>query len=267
MIDEVQEVPENNIQDSTVAPETQTTDQPEIPELDSLEKVRLGGTEWSLKDLQSSIMRQADYTRKTQELAEQRKTFEEESRFYSALPTDLKALRESNYRADLVEQFKKVYPEKFHAYLGDLPQQPNDKPTLPQDVLDDLKEWREIKQEKLIEANLAEIDANLEKFSPKFPYADHEVVLSRAQMLLDKKQQENPKARLDANDWENLFKVTNDAFEKRYKEFQSKQFNKQTTANQKGRDVGPGGGIPGQAPPKFKTVKEGVNAFLESVGG
>ena len=60
-----------------------------------------------VKDWASGYMRQQDYTSKTQEIAQERK-------YYENLHYDLDKVRQD---PALAEQFKQIYPEKFHAYL------------------------------------------------------------------------------------------------------------------------------------------------------
>ncbi len=80
-----------------------------IVELDKLEKFKYRGKEWTPKDLEAATLRQSDYTKKTQELAQER-------RFVENLPYDLMAVSRDPAKAS---QFKQVYPEKFHQFLED----------------------------------------------------------------------------------------------------------------------------------------------------
>src|SRR3990167_2821971 len=97
------------------APETENkgtdtqeaNNQGDIPELDKFERVKWEGKDWSLKDLKNSVLMHSDYSRKTQEISEERK-------FYDNLRYDLDAIRKN---PDLESKFKELYPEKFHSYL------------------------------------------------------------------------------------------------------------------------------------------------------
>src|SRR3954464_16064772 len=81
---------------------------PEMVDLESLEKFRYAGREMTPKELQQAVMLQSDYTRKTQQLAEERK-------YYDNLSADLSAVAQN---PQLAAKFKEVYPEKFHDYLA-----------------------------------------------------------------------------------------------------------------------------------------------------
>jgi hypothetical protein len=235
---------------------------PEILDLDSVQKFRFSGREWTPKDFQGAYMMQADYTRKTQALAEERK-------FYDNLDTDLASVRQ---QPALAEKFKEVYPEKFHAYLGYVlpqsqsqnqsqaqPGQSGQKPSLDPEIQKKLglvDELHSDLQERRIQAAEAQVDAVFQTMGKKYPMADEETVIARAQYFLDQKKQENPKAVITDKDWDNLFKTVHDRNKGKAEAYYSEQVNKQKQANSRGRDIASGGGTPGQAPKVPKTIKE-----------
>jgi hypothetical protein len=88
-------------QQSEAAPES--TPQT-VAELDKLEKFKFEGQEYTPQELKNAILRQSDYTRKTQE-------FSQERRFYDNLQADLRSVRSN---PALAAEFRRTYPEKFH---------------------------------------------------------------------------------------------------------------------------------------------------------
>jgi hypothetical protein len=80
----------------------------QISELEKLEKIKYNGKVLSGKDLARELkegsLRLSDYTKKTQAIAEERK-------YYDNLAVDLQKLKAN---PALVDQFKSIYPQKFH---------------------------------------------------------------------------------------------------------------------------------------------------------
>ena len=70
------DLPEQTETDEVQA-ETVTEDQPEADDADDSEEIEYEGEKYKVpKSLKDAFLRQSDYTRKTQEVAEQRKEFE-----------------------------------------------------------------------------------------------------------------------------------------------------------------------------------------------
>jgi hypothetical protein len=239
-------------------------------DLDSVEKFRFGGQEWTLKDLQGAILRQSDYTRKTQELAESRKTFEQEQRFYDNLDADIESVRKN---PQLIKQFKEIYPEKFHRFLKVAGV--DEQAALPKGVdpefyerFSSLEKKLTAQEEKARQEQLTaiekSIDVTFEKMSTKYPLADHEVVNTRALAYLEKHPD---KETLTDKEWEQLFKGVHDQIEKLAKTKSSEMIQGQRRANQASRDIGKGGGIPGARPKEPKSIREATNQWLSQLGG
>lgn len=102
------ELPQDNPEDLDPEeddPEGEAEDLPEeIYELDDEDYLQLGDEHISFKDLREGHLRQADYTKKTQELAEQRKDFEAEKGTYQEGLQEVTQLRAS--LAQELEVFK-----------------------------------------------------------------------------------------------------------------------------------------------------------------
>jgi hypothetical protein len=221
----------------------------------------------TVKELRSGYMRQQDYTQKTQAFAQDR-------RFYDNLDADLETVRRNPAMA---EQFKATYPERFHAFLRyvfsgtpsqppqQVQQQPGQQPGQQNYAQLDprTKAAFDSLLQKTNQAELkaigAEIDQIFGRMTTKYPYADEEACIARGQALLSalKKQDPlNPEIRISEQQWDAIWKSQHERSyglaDARYK----KQVSDQLKASQRGADVPSGGGIPGQAPRAYKTIKE-----------
>lgn len=231
---------------------------PQIADLDSMQKFRFEGKEWTPKDFKGAYMMQADYTRKTQQLAEERK-------YYDNLTADLNAVKGN---PQLVAKFKEIYPSKFHSYLdyvspqtqpgqGNPQQNPNSSMD-PQFMARFQAIESEMNQRKVDAVN-AELDSRFKVLSQKYPYADEEAAIARAQAAHQRG------IKLDDKNWDAIWKAVNDKNVELFKKYGSATVNKQKSANQKGKDAASGGGIPGQAPVKPRTIKEAGRLALEEL--
>lgn len=238
-----------------------------ILDLDSLDRVSLGGKEWTLKDLKNSILMHQDYTKKTQTLAQERQRLEEQSKFDLNLRYDLQAVLDN---PQLAAEFKKIYPKEYHDLLDKYlslnqpstqPDSTAQQPQIPKEFLSRVESIESKFFEKEIEAETAKIDAIIEKYSKQYDLAEVDLVLAKAQALSEKG------TKLDEKGWEHIFKTTHEALENRFKERYSKEFKKQQEASKNAKDVPPGGGIPGQAPVTPRTLKEAKEAMIASLTG
>lgn len=225
-------------------------------DLDSAQKFRFEGREWTPKDFRGAYMMHADYTRKTQQLTEQ-------SRFHDHLEDDLEKVKAN---PALRAEFLKIYPQKFHRYLnyvlpqtsgqsqpgspGQQSQYQNDPALLErlESVESGFKEQRQAALDQ-------EIDAVFSKMTQKYPDALEDLVMAKANAFIDSNSHIK-NFKMTTSQWESIFKSTQDQVENAFKAKYSKQVNQQKTANMKGKDVASGGGIPGRAPVKPRTIKE-----------
>ncbi len=227
---------------------------PEIPEIDKFERFKLGGQEWTKKDLTESILRHSDYTRKTQELAQERK-------FYDNLAADLEQVRTNPTLAD---QFRKIYPEKFHRYLGYVsPKQEGNQPetskeqTLDPKIASRIEQLEKLVTEDKVQALESRLEAQDQKFAAKYQMADIEAVYARAQA------EHSKGTKLTEEKWEELWKADHDRHQKRYEAHYKKQVETQKAATRGARDMGAGGGTPGQAP-KRTALKNVADEYIAS---
>ena len=230
----------------------------EMMDLESVQKFRFGGKEWTPKEFQGAYMMQADYTRKTQQLAEERKYFDN-------LNADLAAVKAN---PSLESKFREVYPAKYHAYLDYVAQKKeaqagNGQPGQYGNIDPEFKRRFDMLEADMntrkAEAINAELDARFKTLSEKYPLADEEAAIARAQALHSKGIQLTDKV------WDQIWKAVSDKNEAVFKKYGSAQVNKQKQANQRGKDAASGGGIPGLAPKQPKTIKEASKFALEEI--
>lgn len=234
-------------------------------ELDKLQKFKWRGKEVSVKDLETwekGHMLQSDYTRKTKELAEQRK-------FIDNINYDLDQVRNNPALAD---SFRKVYPESYHKFLDYI--LPKEQPKTadfgkPQD-LNNAQTIQDPRLQKILEnwdrvdsyistqeqkAAAMEINSIFDKMASKYPSANENAIISQVQSMIAQGKQPTEA------DYEALFKEDHDRIEDLIKRRQSEAISAQKQANKRGKDVGAGGGTPGMAPVKPKTFEEAAELF------
>lgn len=230
----------------------------QVSDLESMSKFRFGGKEWTPKEFQGAYMMQADYTRKTQQLAEERK-------YYDNLDADLKSVKSN---PQLAAKFKEIYPSKFHGYLDYLSSQAqpaqgqnqqNQYANIDPTVMTRFQALEADMNQRKVDAINAELDARFKTLSEKYPYADEEAAIARAQAAHTKG------IKLDDKSWEQIWKAVNDKNVELFKKYGSAQVNKQKSANLKGKDAASGGGIPGLAPRQPRTIKEAGRLALEEM--
>lgn len=241
----------------------------ELLDLDKLERFRFQGKEWSPKDLRNAYLMREDYTRKTQEVAQARK-FAENYHIDAARVIENPAL---------LKDFRAVYPkhyqdalEKLLSLRGDKqPVQPQEgesqsQPQLPKEVQSKIlsleEKFASLEREKHdneVKQLQNWLDNQFETLSKKYPSADPEVIMARAEVIARQGTDVTDKV-LDR-----LFKThdqeVSEKWEKRYKS----KVDEQLKAGSKGKDVGSGGGIPGGQPRGFKTIKEATAGFLKDI--
>lgn len=232
----------------------------EILDLGTVERFRFKDKEWTPDDIEKAILRQEDYTRKTQGLAEERK-------YYDNLSADLEHIK---LNPSLAARFKEVYPEKFHGYLnyvmgqakasGQATSNTESQQGIDPKVLSRLESVEKRFYETDVKAKEEWLDAQFTKNQSKYPFAQEAIVIAKAQARLERKEA------LDDKAMEDIFKEAHAATEKMFKEHQKTMNTNQLKANAKGRDVPKGGGIPGQAPVVARTIKEAQEIALRSFG-
>lgn len=247
-------------------------------------KIKIGDETFTLEDLQKSILRHKDYTKKTQALSQMRKQVEEEQKFADAFEYDLEKLLSDPEQYE--EQFRSVYPEKFQkiydrikAGLGATSQvstrsQSQKTPSDIEPLVSELEAKISPKLQKVLsrieplekhlfqletEKEAVRLDSFFTKMHQEFDLGSKEsnelledIVLARAQGL-----------GRDPSDAE-LKKFFSEGFQKLKgiaQGYQQKQFESQRKANQQAKDVASGGGVASKAPVTPKTLKEARDAM------
>lgn len=245
---------------ATESSPAEASEQPNAQEpldLDSVQKFRFAGKEWTPKDFQGAYMMQADYTRKTQQLAEERK-------YYDNLSADLESVKRD---PRLAENFKSIYPKKFHNYLGYVANasqpaqrspQESQNPGIPSDLEDRFKRMESHYQTQTQQAAEAQVEASCQKFGEKYstvkgPY--EALALGMLSNRLDQIKQDDPNGKLSDSDWDSAYKQVHEQNQKMAKDIYAKQVANQKNINNKAKDVASGGGTPGQAPKTARTIK------------
>lgn len=240
-------------------------------DLDTVQKFRFDGREWTPKEFKTAYMFQQDYSKKTTELSEARKYAEN-------FEADLgKVLKDPA----LMQEFKNVYP-KFYVDLAERnlrriasesnpgisnPTQTPAKADPNQEKISqiesELGEWRKAQrmaEETKIESWLNNQFSTLETKYPLVNATLQEVVSARAEVLANQGTQITEKV-LDK-----LFKQVNDDVKSHMDKTYKGRVEEQIKAGSKGKDTGPGGGVPGQAPKTAKTIKEAERQMLHDFG-
>lgn len=249
----------------------------DLLDLDGIEKFKLDGKEWTRDDLKKSILMHSDYTKKTQSLAEQKKSWEQEKSFHSNLAADLVAVSKN---PNLVRDFKQVYPKEFHSLVEQLTPsqqaqvaQSSQQSQLPPEWADKfsemqstLQEWKNAQMESAIQAEEAQLASRAERMLSQYKYANETEVLSYADAMRRQKAELGMDPQLNEQEWEKLWKSSHDHINKLVTGSQSQRVQAQREANKRGKDGGSGGGIPGAEPKQHKTLKEAAEALKHTLG-
>lgn len=238
---------------------TEAQVQQAITELEKVGKFKFQGQEWTTQDLEKAILRQKDYTQKTQTLSQDRKSLDDERKYYENLTWDLMRVREN---PQLINQFIATYPQKFHQYAAEFLRagntgqsaQTSTQQTHQPDVelLSRLDKLEKSFNEQEVAKNELEINQTIETLGKKYPNAANfkEMVLGRAYEI------HTQGTKLNSDTWEQIFKQVDEQVSNTLKTQYSDYVKKQQAANAKAKDVGPGGGTVGGAPKKFNKLSD-----------
>lgn len=279
-IDNEENVNQESQQSNDQAPETHEnvsheTNHEDLVDLARYNRVKLGDREMTRQELERGHMMHSDYTKKTQELAQERK-------YIDNLSADLKKIASN---PALATEFKRIYPSKYHGYL-DLVQQsrstsqgtsqqaqsPSEIQRLSQELMqvqNVIRMYEQQSHEERVKQSTTEIDSAFAKYQSKYPlstprdpktgYADESRILNAAQAVIDSGEPLNDKA------WEKIFKSSHAFYEAAFKGHYKQTANSQKAANARGKDIGSGGGIPGNAPNLPRTIKDATKAALQDL--
>lgn len=244
----------------------------DLIDLDAQDKFIWQGKEYTPEDLNKAVLMQSDYTKKTQALAEERK-------FYDNLEYDLDNVLSGLASA---EDFKKIYPEKFHGVLDRFLKQTQqvEEPTSqdqseePESLKVALKKIEELEnklgtydnkfREEKIEAEQAHLDVIFEKYSDKYDFADEDAVVNHAQRMLEENR-DNPNFQFTEGVWERLFKRDHEMRLQKFNEYEKRRQKAQLDKSRRGSDGGPGGEAPGRERKKM-TFDEATEMAIQDLG-
>lgn len=237
-----------------------------ILDLEKAQKFKFGDREWTPDQLKKSIMLHSDYTKKTQAVAETRK-------YYDNLEADLDYIKSSPNKQEAMQMFMQTYPKTFHRYLslvGGHEQAANlqaqSQSQIPQELLQDLQMVKSYVQEKETQAIEAQLDQTFSTLAKKYPEGDEDVVLARAQALLDSKRETEPGFRITNEMWDKLWKSSHEKNVSKYEARQKGILEKQRTANQSYKGPAAGGAVPGQAPVRMN-LKQATEHAVKTLQG
>ena len=259
-----------------------------IIDLDKAEKFRWEGREMTREDLKRDFMKQSDYTKKTQAIAEQRRQFEDERRQWISQQEQTEKY-ESNLDADiqnvlrdpsLVDKFKEIYPQKYHAKIDQAMNQtfgdqnsPQRSQTLLEQRLKSIEgrfqsqdmERAKSAFDKEVQANSEILESNITRLATKYPNADEDSVVARAEYMALSIKKDQDFDKNFSSLLEKLYKENNQFHDDRYKKIYSQKVEQQKQANSRGRDIGKGGATPASAPTKMK-LKDVKHHILNNMG-
>lgn len=226
-----------------------------VLDLSKAEKFQIEGKDWSYEDLKKSLLRQEDYTKKTQALAKEREEIQREQGFRENLQADIAALKRN---PALVSEFQKIYPKHYHWVLDQLglakkEESQSVQAELPREVLERLQEVDSLKQafgeqeKEKFNAKLESIEHGLQS---KYKRASLTDVYGAADAFF--KENNVKPNQVDEKMLEPFFKASHEFNLSQYKAWQQEELKQTKEANGKASDVGKGGGTPGQAPRKLR---------------
>lgn len=240
----------------------------ELPDLEKVGKFTYKGEQWDTARFEKERMMERDYRQKTMQLAEDRK---KEDSFKSALAYDLRQVKSN---PNLAQEFKKVYPQAYHALLEDYLPKDSQAQTmqLPAELrqeIDMLKNgvqsFQEERYQAKAEANLNTLNQIESNMMKKYPHAQIESILTSIDQYVTQNKIQDIKD-IPEKSIETLFKSSHEKIMKLSESIYSEKLKAQKDANRRGQDIGKGGGIPGEAPKKLrlKDVQDEILAQLKN---
>lgn len=201
-----------------------------------------------------------------QKYGETSKYVDQDKAYWANVNADIEKVLQNPSRVD---EFKQVYPERFHALLdaklggqsqgrvqdntGQLPREFLEK---FQTVEQKLRAFEERAFQSEVEAASAKIDAIMPKLLEKYEMADQDRILMEAERVLNKGMQ------LTDSVWERIAKEDHEKATKRADKYYQAKLKSQLDQGKKGVDTGVGGSSPGQAPVKPRTFGEAQEAMM-----
>lgn len=243
---------------------------PQVVDLDGVSRFSFQGQEYTPDQWSKLFSEHKQYSRQFESQSK-------ESIYWNNLAIDLKNVRRD---PKLAEVFRNRYPDKFHAYLDAiLDEQPQSQQApangvtsaIPREFLDrfgQLEHGYKGLQERLhqadVKASRAELDQTLNPLFDKFPLANEDQVLTRAEAMFSQNA-ENSDFKITAKTWERMVRESHETFEKKSSGYHAAKAKQQLEKGKEGRDTAAGGVTPGQAPVKPRTMEEAREAMIASL--
>ncbi len=252
------------VEGAVSAPAPEAASAPSMTELDGLSEFTFQGEKYTPDQLHKMFTEHKTF-------GEQAKNYSQYKKFDDNLETDLDSILQD---PRLAERFKQVYPQKYHGIVDRLLRDqrqatnpPTAQPALPKEFMNEfgqVKERLKFFEERAHQAEVTAASAKLDSILPpifkKYSMAIEDQVYSRAENLLSQGQ------KLTDATWERLARESHDAAQKRADLFYGDKLKTQLDKGRSGRDVGPGGSTPGQAPNKPKSFAEATEEMMRHVG-
>lgn len=241
-----------------------------IAELERIERFKFQGKEYTPKELGTLLQREQEqtkaFTQKMQALAEERKQWESSrsanQKFDDALAYDLEKVRQN---PQLAQEFIRTYPESYHRHLRAVlgstsPSQSSTQgqPHVPVELMSQVEQLRSYVHAQEVAKAEGEIERDLTKALSQFKYASRKEVLADVFEFHNSLPADSTTGRKPSVPYEIWTKAAEASHNDRVewgKTYQKDLQQQQKQANAKARDVGAGGGTPGQAPQKFDPKK------------
>lgn len=247
--------------------------QKDMLELERVEKFRFQGKEYTSKELGTLLAREKEaqkgFTQKMQALSEERKAFEtqrsEYQKYNDNLVYDLEKVRKD---PSLAQEFIRTYPEPYHRHLravlsntseGQASNTGRGQQDVPVELMSQVQRLQEFVQKQEVAKAEVQIEHDLNKALSQFKYASKKEVLADIYEFHNQSPADpltGAKAPITLDLWMKAAEASHNDRMESYKSYQKELINNQKQANSKARDVGAGGGVPGQGPKKFKSFKE-----------
>lgn len=227
--------------------------QPQITSLDSLSEFEFQGERLTPDRLQEVF-------RGYKSASEHRAQSQAEERYWANLDTDIESVLANPQLAD---KFKSIYPEKFHRVLDRVlgraqgqEQRATQAPQVPKEFLSKISHLESALNQMAVDSANAKLDAILPKLYDKYPLANEDGVLARAEAFIQQG------GKMTDAVWERIAKESHEAVSKKADAFYKKQLQTQIDKGQQGKDAPSGGQIPGKSPAKISTFAEAEKAMI-----
>ncbi len=225
-------------------------------DLSKAEKFLFEGKEYTLDQLKKERLMMSDYTRKTQEIAEERRQIETERNLTQHFKADLPKVLQN---PDLIGEMARHYPPEMVAlarqFLEMTPRQQQEAmgqgtgfdPKSIQKLVEPMMKPLQDKIDRYETETLTkQLDSIYSTMKGKYPSADEEFVTARLQAL------DHQRIPITQEKIEETFKYFHDKDLQAKDSYHKEQLKKQSEATKKAKDVASGGGTPGVGPKRLK---------------